>query len=199
KHPVGSGAEVPGGTAEMTEGEVDREKPMYRSTTPARRLPLPLIALVLGGFCLGARPGPVVAQDRKRPTAETIRQAGRVYRADRLLPAEALYKSALAHTDGLERRHCLDRLLAIYVRVGRQDQAIRTGEAYARWLRRIGDLGRARELDLDLGRWYLALGHCRDAQKDPDRALADGTGGPPSPAPPIAAPTHRGPSPPQPP
>src|SRR4051794_32829986 len=97
-----------------------------------------LIALALAAFCLGAQRGP--AQTRGASPAQTLRRAEELYRADRLLQAEALFRQALRGADGDERRRCFDRLLAIYARVGRQDQAIRTGLDYELWLRRIPDL-----------------------------------------------------------
>src|SRR5437764_13075422 len=67
---------------------------------------------------------------------EVIQRADKLYRGDQLLQAEELYRQALDRTEGPDRRHCFDQLLAIYVRVGRQDQAIGTGLEYERWLRK---------------------------------------------------------------
>jgi CHAT domain-containing protein len=96
-----------------------------------------------------------------------------LYRADRLPQAAVLYRQALNTASGANHRHCFDRLLAIYVRAGRQDQAIQTGTEYDAWLRRTGDVVRARALAHDLGHWHLALGHYADAEPHLRRALAD--------------------------
>jgi CHAT domain-containing protein/tetratricopeptide (TPR) repeat protein len=118
---------------------------------------------------------------------EKIQRADELYRADRLLQAEALYRQVLQslrgdREDDADRCYCFQRLLAIYVRVGRQDQAIQAGLEYEGWLRRIGDLARARELNLDLGRWYVGLGHYATAESRLRLALADikGTSLPPA-------------------
>jgi CHAT domain-containing protein/tetratricopeptide (TPR) repeat protein len=117
-------------------------------------------------------------------------RADELYCADRLPQAEALYRQALAAAVGADRRRCFDRLLAIYVRVGRLDQAIQTGLAYSTWSRRTGDPERARELALDLGRWYLALGHYARAEPHLREALADINGAPLPPAREVAALAH---------
>src|SRR5262245_17910798 len=131
-----------------------------------------------------ARPAAAPAQaPAGRPSvASLLRQADELYRADKLPAAETLYRQALDAADGLDRVECFDRLLAIYVRVGRQDQAVRTGLQYRRWLAQTGDAVRARELDLDLGGWYLALGHAAAAEPYLQRALQVVRGSPLPPA-----------------
>jgi CHAT domain-containing protein/tetratricopeptide (TPR) repeat protein len=140
------------------------------------------LVLALGAFSLSAWPGPMPAQQQAPAPLALVGRADQLYRADKLLQAEVLYRQALGAVDGLDRRRCFDRLLLIYVRVGRQDQAIRTGMEYAAWMRRAGDLVRARELDLDLGRWFLALGHHGDAEARLRQALEDRRDVPPLPA-----------------
>src|SRR5262245_10113551 len=133
-----------------------------------------LVVLTLGAvLCVGARPGSARAQAGGGSLAQTLRRADELYRADKLPQAAELYRQGLAAAAGADRHRCFDRLLAIYVRVGRQDQAIQTGTQYDAWLRRTGETVRARELALDLGRWHLALGHYADAEPHLRRALAD--------------------------
>src|SRR5262245_44084906 len=141
-----------------------------------------LVVVALGAFWLGARPGPAPAQGQATGPAEALRRADELYRADKLKEAEALYRQALGAARGADRRRCFDRLLAIYVSVGRQDQAIQTGLEYEHWLRRAGDPARARELSLDLGGWYLVLGHHTAAEPHLRRALDDREGAPLPPA-----------------
>jgi CHAT domain-containing protein/tetratricopeptide (TPR) repeat protein len=130
-----------------------------------------LLALTLGALAgLVVPPGPAVAQTR---LGEELRRADALYRADRIPQAEALYRQALTAAEGADRRHCFERLLAIYGRLGRHDQAVQTALSYRDWLRRSGDGARARQLDLDLGRWYFVLGHYKTAATCLERALAD--------------------------
>src|SRR5204862_405537 len=81
------------------------------------------------------------------PTPEqALRRAEQLYRQDRLPAAEQAYRQALRAATDAERRLCFDRLLAIYARVGRPDQAIGIALEYERWMRRAGEAGQAREL-----------------------------------------------------
>ncbi|HYT87526.1 MAG TPA: tetratricopeptide repeat protein [Gemmataceae bacterium] len=128
-----------------------------------------ILLLALGVFFLVA--WPMSAQGQA--LLDTIREADKRYGEDKLLEAEALYRQALNRAAAQERRHCFERLLAIYVRVGREDQAIQIGLSYADWLRAAGDLVRAREVELDLGRWYFALGHYAETESHLRRSLVD--------------------------
>jgi CHAT domain-containing protein len=134
-----------------------------------------LAALALGaGVCPVGLPGPSAAVSQtSRPPWDTLRQADDHYRAGRLPQAEGLYRSALSQAKGADRKRCYERLLAIYAQTGRQDQAIALGLRYADWLRATGGLARARELALDLGGWYLALGHYAAAEQQLRRGIAD--------------------------
>jgi CHAT domain-containing protein/tetratricopeptide (TPR) repeat protein len=145
--------------------------------------------LVLALVALGAG-GRVQAQTRGFPPSDALGRADELYRADRLPQAEALYRESLATAGGADRRRCFDRLLAIYVRVGRLDQAVQTGLTYSNWLRQAGDPVRARELALDLGRWYLALGHYAQAEPHLRQALAEIDAAPLPPAREVAALTY---------
>jgi CHAT domain-containing protein/TolA-binding protein len=126
--------------------------------------------------CLACLVGEASAQRRgEAPSLQTmLREADEMFRADQLIRAEELYRRALAATSGGEdRRLCYDRLLAIYVRAGRQDEAVQTGLRYQDWLRETGQSRRARELSVDLGGWYLALGHYGPAEEHLERALVE--------------------------
>jgi hypothetical protein len=151
-----------------------------------------LLALAFGAMiCLGAQPGSTAAQTRGLSLDEELGRADELYRADKPLQAEALYRRALVVAAGDDLRHCFERLLSIYGRVGRLDQAVQTALKYRDWLNHPGDAARLRELDLDLGRWYFALGHYADAERHLERALADLKGGPLSPAREVTALTFR--------
>src|SRR5262245_44481436 len=97
-----------------------------------------LASLTLGvALCLGGHPGWAAAspQQADRSLREALRQADEHYRAGRLQQAEALYRRALSETEGEVRRHCCERLLAIYTEAGRLDRAVTLGEWYEGWLR----------------------------------------------------------------
>src|SRR3954451_22107917 len=96
---------------------------------------------------------------------QVLRQADTLYQEDKLPAAAELYGRASRLAAGEDRRRCFERLLAIYVRVGRQDEAIRIGLEYERWLGEAGDRPRARGLNLQVGEWYLGLGHSGAAER----------------------------------
>src|SRR5262249_6543120 len=100
-----------------------------------------------------------------------LTRAEQLYHDDRLLEAERLYAQALANLPEEERQRCYDRLLTVYVRLGRPDQVIRLGAGYEPWLVKRKDLARLRELKIELGGAYLALGHSREAETLLEEAL----------------------------
>jgi CHAT domain-containing protein/tetratricopeptide (TPR) repeat protein len=148
------------------------------ATVPASRPPWRWLVLALGaGLCAGPPTGTARAapQEGSVSAREALGQADELYsRTNRLLEAERLYRQALPGVRGGDCRHCFERLLAIYVLSGRQDKAIEVGQIYRDWLRRVGDGARERELALDVGRWYLDLGHYADAEPHLAVALAAG-------------------------
>jgi CHAT domain-containing protein/tetratricopeptide (TPR) repeat protein len=109
---------------------------------------------------------------------ELVGRADNRYRAGNLLSAAELYQEALRFPANVESRHCFERLLEIYARVGRLDMAIRTGSAYAPWLQQARDWQRARRLNLEIGEWYLVLGHHGKAVSYLRQALEDRPGDP---------------------
>jgi CHAT domain-containing protein/tetratricopeptide (TPR) repeat protein len=122
---------------------------------------------------LGAGSLSATAQTRDRWLPEELRRADKLYRDDRLQQAEKIYQRIVTVARGDDRRHCFEQLLAIYGRVGRQDQAIQTGLKFRDWLKQFGDAARLRELNLDLGRWYFALGHYAEAEPYLQGALVE--------------------------
>src|SRR5262249_7118911 len=68
----------------------------------------------------------------------------------------------------------------LYVQLGRCDRAIQTALAAAPWLRQQGQDLRLRQLRLQLGDYYLQLGHARAAERHLREALGKG----PAPLPP---------------
>jgi CHAT domain-containing protein len=118
---------------------------------------------------------------RAQPDLPALERAEKAYRVDDLLTAEPLYRAALDQGPGGQRQQCYDRLLTIYVRLGRSDKVIRLGTEYRRWLREVNNATPLRELDLLFGESYLALGHYRTAQAYLERASADQAEGAPLP------------------
>jgi CHAT domain-containing protein len=107
---------------------------------------------------------------------DLLLRAERLYSDHRLAEAEPLYREGLASSDYRLRFACLNRLLPLYARLGRYDQAIRTATAARQWLQSQRALGRLRLLSLQLGDCYLQLGHARVAERHLAEALADGPG-----------------------
>src|SRR5262249_38769531 len=137
-----------------------------------------LVLLILASLCLlytvSSLPAP----------PPSLRRADELYRLDKLLTAEHAYREVLrGASNEIARQHCYDRLLSIYARVGRQDQAIQVALEYENWAERSGKAQQARELNLALGGWYLALGHYGKAEKHLGRALQDRRGTTLTPAP----------------
>jgi CHAT domain-containing protein/tetratricopeptide (TPR) repeat protein len=153
--------------------------PASRQTTghsgaPASRARRHLFVLALwAGVCAGPFPGPARAEapGGNLSARAALQQADEFYRQDQFLKAEQLYRQALDGLGGVDRRRCFERLLAIYTLSGRQDQAIQVGLRYEPWLLRGGDEARARGLALDIGEWYLNLGHHAAAIPPLERAL----------------------------
>jgi CHAT domain-containing protein len=144
----------------------------------ASPLSAPTGPLVAGVLVLAAWACPPV---QAQPGPSALARAEKAYRADALLTAEPLYAAVLDQLSGRQRQRCYDRLLTIYVRLGRPDKAIRLGTAYRQWLREVQDPKPLRELDLLFGECYLALGHYRTALAYLERASADQAEGDPLP------------------
>ena len=102
---------------------------------------------------------------------ELLERAETSYRRDELLDAERVFREALAVTTGTERRRCYERLMRIYVRVGRQDQAIRLAGPFEALLTEGHDEPRLRQLALEVAECYLALGHYPKAVAQFERSL----------------------------
>lgn len=117
-------------------------------------------------------PALLIAQERLTPP-EALARAEKLYAEDRLPAAEPLYRRAL---DGApdDRRRATDRLLTLYARLGRYDQAIQLGQDYRRRLDRLRDMARLRYLALQLGEYYLQLGHHATAAPLLEESLASG-------------------------
>src|SRR5262249_21346360 len=150
----------------------------YRLSSPGdamwqSRLPKapPTLVWILASLCVCLLGG--AARGVDEPSPEALRQAEKKYRAAALEEAERLFKIAVETRDSRQRRYCYDRLLAIYVRLGRFDLALKIGERYRAWLRESNDRVRIRELDLQLGEWYLALGQYREADPCLERSLSE--------------------------
>jgi hypothetical protein len=130
------------------------------------------VAVILGlGLALGG-----AARAR---AGDTLDRAEQLYQTDQLQKAEQLFRTLLPRESAEGKERCYERLLAVYVRLGRLDQAIQWGQRYRDWLRENRRPERAREVTAELGGWYLALGHLRPAEGLLEEALAPAKGEPP--------------------
>jgi CHAT domain-containing protein/tetratricopeptide (TPR) repeat protein len=101
--------------------------------------------------------------------------AVKAFKADKLVESEQQFQAALRLArDDSERAACLERLPAVYVRMGRHDLAIECGLRYQRWLKER-DPKQWREWSVEVGRWYVTLGHTVAAETQLTQALADGS------------------------
>jgi CHAT domain-containing protein/tetratricopeptide (TPR) repeat protein len=119
---------------------------------------------------------PVAAQAPLRSGRELRSFADQYLERGDLLEAIDHYQAALKVLPAAkeqERRHCEDRLLQLYKRIGRHDVAIALGQDVADRLARAGLEPRRRAVLQQLGVCYLALGHARDAQQRFEEVLRD--------------------------
>ncbi len=115
------------------------------------------------------------------PPVEALRKAEALYAAGDLLEAEPLYKQLAASRPGAKApahralyRKANERLLALYVRLGRDDRAVQVGLPYLGWLLDLDDRPASQRVALRLGESYLALGHCARASSWLNEALGKG-------------------------
>jgi tetratricopeptide (TPR) repeat protein len=133
--------------------------------------PLDAVRAVLLALGVAVPAGPVAAQ----PTdgSASVQQAEELYKKDRLLEAEKAYRVALETAAEADRPRCHDRLLAIYIRLGRLDLALHNAARYEDWLRRREPTARLRALLFEQGWCYFTLGHHEKAEDYLRRALED--------------------------
>jgi CHAT domain-containing protein len=107
--------------------------------------------------------------------ADVYFRAEKAFSAGDWLEAASLYTEAAEGIDDGRRSVCYERLLRIHARLGRLDQAIRSGLRCRDVLVRINATDRVPEIDLQLGECYLLLGHYRTADQHHERALSGGS------------------------
>lgn len=127
-----------------------------------RNLFIGALLLTVAAANASARPAP----------DQALAQAERLYKQDRLAAAEPLYRIALEGAK-YERRRAFDQLLALYVRLGRHDQAIQTGRAYEQWLSGQKDNQRLLLLALQMGECYVKLNRWREGGRLVEESLAE--------------------------
>jgi CHAT domain-containing protein len=132
---------------------------------------LPALLLLLA--LPSAKSAPPLAEAAKGPEGDLYQRAEKLCAANRLAEAEVLYRKGLAGEPSL-RLACLNRLLPLYARLGRCDRAVQTALASRPWLRDAGELKRLRLLSLQLGDYYLQLGHAHSAERHLHEALDRG-------------------------
>ena len=92
-------------------------------------------------------------------TTPALRQAESLLTSDNPLQAEKAFRGLLTTTTGGEREFCYDRLMTIYIRLGRFDAAIRNGLEFEAFLRRGTETDRLRQLQYELGWCWYTQGH----------------------------------------
>jgi len=117
---------------------------------------------------VGAEPAP------PEDPAAVLRRAETLYASDRFGEAEPLLLEAARSTDPFVKRRAYEKLMALYVRSGRQDKAIQLGTPFRVWLKDVGDAAATSELDLMLGECYLGLGYLEKADNLLTAAIAGG-------------------------
>lgn len=118
-------------------------------------------------LALGADPAP-------GDPADVLRKAEALYAADRFGEAEPLLLDTIRTGEAFVKRRAYERLMALYVRSGRQDKAIALAGQFREWLTKVGDTTSSGELDLTLGECYFGLGYLEKADKHLAAALATG-------------------------
>lgn len=124
------------------------------------------LAETRGAATDGPQPAPA-------PTpAEAFLKAERLAADDRFGEAEPLYRAAIAGDDRFRTREAYNRLMSLYVRSGRPDKALATGDAFRAWLKVVGDPDGPGELELLTAQCHLELGYPDAAEKAVAAALA---------------------------
>jgi CHAT domain-containing protein/tetratricopeptide (TPR) repeat protein len=106
---------------------------------------------------------------------EVYFRAEKAFTAGDWLKAATLYTEAAEVVDDARRSVCYERLLRIHARLGRLDQAIRSGLRCRNVLLRIDASDRVPEIDLQVGECYLLLGHHPEANRYLEQALSGGS------------------------
>ncbi|MEI7684345.1 MAG: CHAT domain-containing protein [Planctomycetota bacterium] len=94
-----------------------------------------------------------------------FREAEKRYDAGHLLEAAQLFQPLSLDDKNPHREQSFDRLVSIYMRLGRCDQAIQTGERYLDLLKSIGDVRTTRLVEVQMAACWSALGHYGTAEK----------------------------------
>lgn len=104
--------------------------------------------------------------------AEAFQKAERLAAVDRFGDAEPLYRAALDTDDRFLKREAYNRLMSLYVRSGRPDKALRTGDAFRAWLKTVGDPDGPGVLESLTAQCHLDLGYLDAAETHVAAALA---------------------------
>src|SRR5262249_3923091 len=94
---------------------------------------------------------PVCALAKTDAYGEAFAKADAAFKADNMAEAEREFQRAYQlATDEATKAACLERLPAIYLRLGRHDLAIQYGVHYQEWLQQNRDLRRWREWSVEI-------------------------------------------------
>jgi CHAT domain-containing protein/tetratricopeptide (TPR) repeat protein len=136
--------------------------PINRPSLPTRAIDARRLACLVCLTC-ALVPAALPAQGPATTARELLTQADARLKAGQLLEADRLYRKALDSGAGPLRGRCFDGLILINAHLGRHDQTIQFALPYREELRKNGPAHRLREVTLQLGETYLALGHLQTA------------------------------------
>jgi len=94
-----------------------------------------------------------------------FKEADKLFQSGELLKAAPLFHELTLDVRAPNRNLSFDRLIAIYMRLGRCDQAIQTGERYLALLKDAGDARTGRIVGVQMAACWWALGHHATAEK----------------------------------
>jgi CHAT domain-containing protein/tetratricopeptide (TPR) repeat protein len=123
-----------------------------------------LIVLVFGGLAAAQTPPPAAVLK--------FQEAEKRFQSGQLLEAAQLFQQLSVDEKAPNRDQSFDRLIAIYMRLGRCDQAIQTGDRYKAWLKVTGDVRTSRLVDVQMAACWWVLGHHATAEKLLAQAVA---------------------------
>src|SRR4051812_44546447 len=117
-----------------------------RAEVQSMRLSVTLRVSLACAALVCAASGPV----RGQTGTQAFQRGEELYRQDKLLEAEKHYRTALESLPERDQAASYDRLLAIYIRLGRLDRALLYGKRYETWLRAYAQPERLRQLHFEM-------------------------------------------------
>lgn len=115
----------------------------------------------------------VSAQTPPTDSLVHFKDAEQKYQAGKLFEAARLYHDLTLDDKSPHRDQAFNRVIAIYMQLGRCDQAIQTGNRYLAVLKQSGDAKTSRIVEVQMAACWWALGHHVAAEKLLMQAMGD--------------------------